>query len=194
MKRAALGFRMHSGWGVLVAVCGDAKTLEVLDRRRIVAIDPKIPGAKQPYHFVETFKLPDARKHLQKCATVSERLAHAAVQQFIRELDARDYRIVGAAIILASGRALPPLQTILTAHPLLHTAEGEFFRDAARKACARLKIPVTAFAGAISMNAPQPPSAIPRPLYTTKSRTPGNYWVRPGPKTTKPPPWPPQSF
>jgi hypothetical protein len=143
MKRAALGFRMHSGWGVLVALAGGAKTLEVIDRRRIVTIDPKIPGAKQPYHFVETFELPQAREHLQKCATSSERLARAAVEQLARELSARDFQIVGAAVILASGRVLPPLQKILAAHPLLHTAEGEFFREAVRKACQRLKIPVT---------------------------------------------------
>ena len=36
MKRAALGLRMHSGWGVLVAVAGDATSVELMDRRRIV--------------------------------------------------------------------------------------------------------------------------------------------------------------
>src|SRR6202042_3787964 len=55
-----------------------------------------------------------------------------------------DYRIAGSAILLASGRPLPPLANILAAHPLLHTAEGEFFRNAVSKACERLKIPVTA--------------------------------------------------
>jgi hypothetical protein len=30
MKCAAIGIRMHSGWGVLVAVSGDAALLEVL--------------------------------------------------------------------------------------------------------------------------------------------------------------------
>jgi hypothetical protein len=44
---------------------------------------------------------------------------------------------------LASGRALPPLAKILAAHPLIHTAEGEFFRQAAYSACDGLRIPVT---------------------------------------------------
>jgi hypothetical protein len=48
MKRAALGVRMHSGWGVLVAVSGDADSVEVMDRRRIVATDPRIPGPPVP--------------------------------------------------------------------------------------------------------------------------------------------------
>jgi hypothetical protein len=31
---------------------------------------------------------------------------------------------------------------ILASHPMIHTAEGEFFRQAFRDACAELKIPV----------------------------------------------------
>ena len=49
MKRAALGFRMHSGWGVLVALSAEANSVEVLDRRRIVVCHTVTPGAVQPY-------------------------------------------------------------------------------------------------------------------------------------------------
>ena len=144
MKRAALGFRMHSGWGVLVAVSGDANSVEVMDRRRIVTTDPKIPGAKQPYHYAANLGLPESEKYLANCAAVSERLALAAVEEVVRELDGRHYRIVGSAVLLASGRPLPSLSKILASHPLIHTAEGEFFRNAVRRACKRLKISVTA--------------------------------------------------
>jgi hypothetical protein len=144
MKRAALGFHMHSGWGVLVAVSGDVNSQECIDRKRIVTTDPNIPGATQPYHHAANLPLADAERHLANCAAVSERLALAAVEEVVRELGAREYRIVGAAVLLASGRPLPPLAKILAAHPLIHTAEGEFFRNAASKACERLKIPVTA--------------------------------------------------
>jgi hypothetical protein len=47
-------------------------------------------------------------------------------------------------VLLASGRPLPSLEKILGSHPLIHTAEGEFFRDAVKKACDALKIPITA--------------------------------------------------
>jgi hypothetical protein len=144
MKRAALGIRMHSGWGVLVAVSGDASSVEVLDRRRIITMDPKIAGAKQPYHHAANLELPESERHVANCAAATERLAFAAIGDLARELEARHYRIAGAAVLLASGRTLPPLEKILGSHPLIHTAEGEFFRDAARKACERLKIPVTA--------------------------------------------------
>ena len=144
MKRTALGVRMHSGWGVLVAVSRDADSVEVLDRRRIVTVDSGTPGANQPYHYAAKLGLPEAERHLETCAAVSERLALAEVKEVIRELDGRHYRIVGSAVLMASGRPLPSLAKVLASHPLIHTAEGEFFRNAASKACERLGISVMA--------------------------------------------------
>jgi hypothetical protein len=143
MQRAALGFHMHSGWGVLVAVSGEAHSVELLDRRRIVVADPEVRGAIQPYHFAAQLEPPEQEKHLAHCAASSSRLAATAIAEVVKELNARHYGVVGAAILLASGRALPPLAKILAAHPLIHTAEGEFFRQAARSACEGLRIPVT---------------------------------------------------
>src|SRR5579863_3060196 len=144
MKRAAFGVRMHSGWGVLVAISGDAGSIELVDRRRIITTDPRVPGAKQPYHYAANLGLQKAESYLATCIAVSERLASAAVAGLVRELEEREYRIVGATILVASGRPLPCLSNILASHPLIHTAEGEFFRNAVSKACERLKIPVTA--------------------------------------------------
>jgi len=135
---------MHSGWGVLVAVAGDAATLEVLNRSRVVTIDPQIIGSSQPYHHAANLGLPESERYLANCAAISEHLAFTAIEKVVRELDARGCRIAGSALLLASGRPLPPLAKILASHPLIHTAEGEFFRNAVSKACERLKIPVTA--------------------------------------------------
>jgi hypothetical protein len=44
---------------------------------------------------------------------------------------------------MSAARPLPPLEKILAAHPLLHTAEGQFFRDAFAKACSSNNLPVT---------------------------------------------------
>jgi hypothetical protein len=135
---------MHSGWGVLVAVSGGARSVELLDRRRMVIADPRTPGANQPYHHAATLGLPESERYLARCAAASEGLAVAAVREVVQELEARHYRVAGAAVLLASGRALPSLAHILASHPLKHTAEGEFFRNAVRQACERLHIPVTA--------------------------------------------------
>ncbi len=133
---------MHSGWGVLVAVSLDP--LELLARRRIVAADPETPGAIQPYHFAAQLEHAQQEKHLSHCAASSCALAVAAIAEVMNELKQRHYRIVGAAVLFAAGRPLPALEKILSAHPLIHTAEGEFFRQTAARAFEGLQIPVTA--------------------------------------------------
>jgi hypothetical protein len=135
MKRAAFAVQMHSGWGVLVAVSGGPHAIEILARRRIVTADPEMPGAIQPYHYAMNLKLPESERHLANCAAVSTRLAVAAIGDLVAELNTRDFHIVGSAVLLASGRSLPPLEKILASHPLIHTAEGEFFRHTVSQAC-----------------------------------------------------------
>ena len=110
-----------------MAVSGDADSAEIMDRRRIVVTDPKVPGANQPYHYAENVGLPEAENYLANCAAVSERLAVAALSEVVRELARREGRIVGAAILLASGRPLPSLSKILASHALIHAAEANSF-------------------------------------------------------------------
>jgi len=143
MKPVALGFRMHSGWGVLVAVSGDTDSLSVIDRRRIVVMDPATPGGKQPYHYAAELSPEKTEQHIAKCGALSENMAHEAIKQILAELGERKYRVASAAVLMAAGRSLPSLPEILRAHPLIHTAEGEFFRKSVSNACQRLKIPVT---------------------------------------------------
>jgi hypothetical protein len=145
MKNAAFGVRMHSGWGVLVCISGDLAAPEIVDRRRIVVVEPTMEGAKQPYHFAETLPLEEAERHLRKCAEVSQRLTLQAIRESLEAVSARKYRVLGCAMLLASGRALPSLQKILASHALIHTAEGEFFRNVVSDACEACHIPVMRF-------------------------------------------------
>lgn len=145
MKRAAIGVRMHSGWGALVAVSNSAGTVEVIERRRVAITTPGTSGANQPYHFAENLGLPEAETFLANCFAASKRLALAAVRDVVGELRGRQYRVVGSAVLLASGRPLPPLSKILASHALIHAAEGEFFREAFRMACEDLDLSVTGF-------------------------------------------------
>jgi hypothetical protein len=145
MKRAAIGFRMHSGWGALVAVSHDAGAVEILERRRIAVIEPKIAGTKQPYHFSERLEFAEAEKFLSKCFAASAQFAMAAIRDCIESLRERKYAVAGAAVVLAAGRTLPHLAKILTSHALIHTAEGGFFREAVWKACQSLDLPVAGF-------------------------------------------------
>ena len=142
MKKAVLGIRVHSGWAVLVCVSGNPVAISVVDRRRIEIIEPAMQGAKQPYHFAETLSFEEAERHINKCAMMSQRVALKSVSDMLDAVAALNYQVVGCAMLLASGRALPPLEKILASHALIHTAEGEFFRNVVRKACENFRIPV----------------------------------------------------
>ena len=139
MKRAAFGIRMHSGWGILVAV---SDMIEVIDRRRIVVTNYDGPRGNQPFHHAEQLGPAGAEKYLSQYRLESERLAREAIAIAVEALKDSGYRIAAASVLLASGRPLPALQQILASHPLIHTAEGELFREVVRSACESLRIPV----------------------------------------------------
>lgn len=142
MKRAAIGFRMHSGWGALVVVSNDG-ALEIVDRRHIVVAETSLSGSKQPYHYAETLGLKEAEKYLANCSAASGQLAADAIRELLQDLDKREYRAESCVILMASGRALPRLAEILASHALIHAAEGEFFRTIVRNACEDAGIAVT---------------------------------------------------
>ena len=144
MTKAAVGFRAHSGWSALVAVAAGARWPVVIDRRRIELADAAIPGSMQPYHAAEPMKLKDAEAYIQRSIDQARRLAQRALHAAIDELRKSGHEVAGCGILLASGRPAPALAAILASHPLIHTAEGELFRDALRYASERCKLPVTA--------------------------------------------------
>src|SRR5258707_14955546 len=142
-EAAALGFRAHSGWAIAVAVSGSPSKPVVLERRRIVTADAAIPGSKQPYHAAELLDLPKAEALIRRCRDSSNRLAESSVSDILTQLARKGHRMAGAAILFASGRPLPDLAAILRSHPLLHTAEGEFFREAMVRASEHCSLTVT---------------------------------------------------
>ncbi len=144
MTKAAVGFRAHSGWSALVAVAAGARWPVVIDRRRIELADAAIPGSMQPYHAAEPMKLKDAEACIQRSIDQARRLAQRALHAAIDELRKSGHEVAGCGILLASGRPAPALAAILASHALIHTAEGELFRDALRYASERCKLPVTA--------------------------------------------------
>jgi hypothetical protein len=127
----------------VVAIAGGRGTEEILLRNRVVIIDSKIAGSAQPYHYVAKKEISAAEKHLIRCASISGNLAFESLIQVSAELQDRGFLLKSAVILLSSARPLPDLEAILASHPLIHTAEGEFFRQAFRSAFEKLKIPVT---------------------------------------------------
>jgi hypothetical protein len=143
MHRAALGIRVHSGWGALIAVSHKNNKIEILDRRRISITGSADPGARQPYHAARNLQLHEAESFIASAFAAAHTTASAALREVLDVLQSQKYRVTGCAILMSAARHLPPLEKILAAHPLLHTAEGQFFREAFAKACASNNLPVT---------------------------------------------------
>lgn len=138
---AALGFRAHSGWAAMVVVAGLPRSPAVIDRRRIELTKSGIP--RQPYHAAEGMELKAAEKFLRRCTNTAKLLARQAVRAAIDDLRKKGYAVAGSGILLASGRPTTTLAATLASHALIHTAEGELFREALIHASEHFDLPVT---------------------------------------------------
>src|SRR5882762_9101127 len=137
LKQAALGFRVHSGWAAVVAVCLDRGAPVVLARQRVHLVETFTYEFRQPYHTAEKMLEGQARQFISRMRTESRRLAYRAVQELESRTQEQGVKLTRCGLLLASGRALPVLEKILASHALIHTADGELFREALLHASAR---------------------------------------------------------
>jgi hypothetical protein len=136
MKRAAVGFRVHSGWSALVAVSLEKEGPIVLSRERVHLVEPFIYKFRQPYHTAGRMPVEKARVFVEGSLSEAKRLGGNALRSTQKELEKQGYELARGAVLLASGRKLPDLESILRSHALIHTADGDHFREALRHACA----------------------------------------------------------
>jgi hypothetical protein len=142
VQSAAVGFRVHSGWAAAVVVCGPAQMPVVVERRRIELVKTFTYTFRQPYHTAKQMPLPDAVKFIRSVQSEAKRLALSSLRSLQKDLAEGELKIVRAALLLASGRALPTLEHVLASHALIHTADGELFRDGLSSACAAFNLPL----------------------------------------------------
>ncbi len=137
MKSAALGFRAHSGWTALVALSLARGAPCVLARQRIHLVKTFTYRFRQPYHTAKNLPLDEARAFIFSVQTEARSLAYRAIRKVQESLQAQGYRLARCGLVLASGRPVPSLPDILASHALIHTADGELFREALLDASAR---------------------------------------------------------
>jgi hypothetical protein len=129
MDPVALGFRAHSGWAVAVAVRGAP---EVVERSRIVTA-----RVKQPYHAAEPLAFAKAEALIRACRSTSVGLAVEAIRPMIAA-----HAPACAAVLVGRALILPPLESILKSHAMIHTAEGVFYREILVEALGQLGLRV----------------------------------------------------
>jgi len=141
VEQVALGLRAHSGWAVLVVLGGTSSSPVVVDRRRLTLCDGGFP--RQPYHAALNLSAAKAQNLVRRSLETAHQLASEAVAAGVRERRAAGQEVVGAGLLLGSGRPLPTeLSAILGSHPLIHAAEGEMYREALRAGCERAGVVV----------------------------------------------------
>jgi hypothetical protein len=143
MKQAAVGFRVHSGWSALVAVSLEKDGPIVVSRARVHLVETFIYKFRQPYHTAGRMPVEKARAFVDESLSEAKRLAGSALRSTQKELGNKGYELARGALLLASGKALPGLEGILRSHALIHTADGEHFREALRHSCADCSVEIT---------------------------------------------------
>ena len=137
MKVAALGFRVHSGWAALVAVLLEKGAPSVAAKQRPHFVETFTYTFRQPYHTAARMPLGEGREFVARAREEARRLAYRAICGVQSDLEEQGIKLTRCALLLASGRPLPSLENIFASHALIHTADGELFREAILHACAR---------------------------------------------------------
>src|SRR6266446_10582366 len=136
-KQAAVGFRVHSGWSAVVAVSLEKGAPVVLARQRVHLVDTFTYEFRQPYHSAEKMLAGQGREFIEGVRDEARRLAYRAVRELESRAQEQGVKLTRCGLLLASGRPLPGLEKILVSHALIHTADGELFREALLHASAR---------------------------------------------------------
>ncbi|MCU1272838.1 MAG: hypothetical protein JWO48_269 [Bryobacterales bacterium] len=118
-----------------------AGAVTVVTRRRIELIDRDIPA--QPFHAAEGLPLKQAEAIIRRSTDCARRLAQAALRSAISDLQTQGYAVVACGLLRSAARPLPALEEILKSHALIHTAEGELFREALSHASEQCGLPVS---------------------------------------------------
>ncbi len=136
MKRAAIGFRAHTGWAAAVTIAGPAATPSVVDRRRINLLERGMPW--EVYHVASRQSFDKAEALIERAQESARGMARAALEETLRELRAAGHDVVAAGVVMGGRLATLPLEQALRAHAAKHAAEGQLYRDALLFACDEL--------------------------------------------------------
>lgn len=140
MKKAAMGMRVHSGWAAMVAVALDGRSPCVLWRARPHLVEAFTFEFRQPYHTAEKLPIGQARVVIERARETATRLARLAFEESQAAIRRRGFETEFCGMLLASAKPLPPLEKILLSHALIHTADGELFRQALLEAARNLSL------------------------------------------------------
>jgi hypothetical protein len=134
--RAALGFKLHTGWAAVVVAAWPRGHVEVLLRRRIELLPPDQSVPRFVYHQAAELAPAESSKLVKRAGRAAQAAANRGLAAILAELGTRGVSIETAGVATGSTTLPSELSAILAAHTLIHAAEGVLFQDAAVEACA----------------------------------------------------------
>ena len=170
----ALGFRVKSGFAVVVAVSGPRGAPVAIDRRIVQLSDPAIANTRQPYHSGAGTAQEDERVIAQLT-----RIIEKCAKQSVTTLLACDHlsNCVGAGVVV--GSVIDPA-AVANPHIRAHASEGRLFRCVLEKALEnhgiRCQVIVEKTLGAAAAKALGRPAALVRKIVSALGQPLGGPW------------------
>jgi len=135
-QSAALGFRVKSGWAVVVLLGHAVESPKLCDTQVINLSDPRVPDTRQPYHASFGQLEADAKK-INRRTDIVHRITKQSVTDLLSDYRSKDCSITHASLVV--GSQLDP-ETIANLHIRAHALEGQLFRSALEQALNARKI------------------------------------------------------
>ncbi len=129
----AIGFRVKSGWAVVIAVELDGDEPRVLERSVVQLADPSLPESTQPYHAALGVHTAASKAQTRRLLTVVKQYSTRSLDHLFDRLRDSGHTVIGTSIVV--GSVIDPA-AIANEHIRAHAEEGRLFRtvieDAAR--------------------------------------------------------------
>jgi hypothetical protein len=122
--RAALGFRVKSGWAVVILINGSFRSPRLEGNCVINLSDPRDPATRQPYHAVMGRLETNATKLKRRTESVRRATTKSVIDLLKRYID-NGYTIRRAGLVV--GSVIDP-DSIANPHIRAHALEGQLFR------------------------------------------------------------------
>ncbi len=125
--RVALGLKARTGRAALVAVAGDVREPQFVERSQLRLLPE---GDWAPYHAAQGLDPADARSFVKRSIASAHRLAASGIREAARRCVEAGHELSGCAVLVGTGMPNWTTAEILAVHVRMHKAEGELFRDA----------------------------------------------------------------
>ncbi|HEU4431441.1 MAG TPA: hypothetical protein VFT98_21960 [Myxococcota bacterium] len=179
--RVALGWKAHSGWAALVALGGDAREPQLVERSRVELVPPDgHEWAKQPYHAAEGLEPEDARDVVKRGVASAHRIAAREMRAARDRCEKDGHDVCGCGVLIGSGMPAWSTDEILSVHFRMHKAEGELFRNALAEGARAAELRLTTLPDKSALDAAAHALGIPRArldaLLTALGKAAGAPW------------------